>query len=118
MDLSRLPGQQHQPRVVVVGGGFSGLAAAYELTLRGLRPVILEAEPDIGGLAATFELGGTRIERFYHHWFTNDRHVIELVSELGLARATSFIDVRARGCILQTRSTAYRRHSTYFAFRH
>ena len=83
MDLSRLPGQQHQPRVVVVGGGFSGLAAAYELTLRGLRPVILEAEPDIGGLAATFELGGTRIERFYHHWFTNDRHVIELVSELG-----------------------------------
>ena len=83
MDLSRLPSQQYQPRVVVVGGGFSGLAAAYELTLRGLRPVILEAEPDIGGLAATFELGGTRIERFYHHWFTNDRHVIELVSELG-----------------------------------
>ena len=86
MDLGGLPNQPSLPRVVIVGGGFSGLSAAYELTLRRLRPVILEAEADLGGLAATFELGGTRVERFYHHWFTNDRHVVELVREMGLEK--------------------------------
>jgi protoporphyrinogen oxidase len=73
-----------QPRVVVVGAGFSGLAAAYELAQRGLRPIVLEAAAEVGGLAATFEVAGARLERFYHHWFTNDRHVVELVRQLGL----------------------------------
>ena len=71
-------------RVVIVGAGFSGLAAAYELVQRGYRPVVLEAEPEVGGLAAAFLVDGTRIERFYHHWFTNDHHIGALVHELGL----------------------------------
>ena len=73
-----------RPRVVVVGAGFSGLSAAYELARRGLRPIVLEADFEVGGLAAAFQVDGTRVERFYHHWFTNDHHVIELVRELGL----------------------------------
>lgn len=71
-------------RVVVVGAGFSGLAAAYELTQRGYRPIVLEADPQVGGLAAPFQVDGARIERFYHHWFTNDHHIGALVHELGL----------------------------------
>ncbi|MER3425398.1 MAG: amine oxidase, partial [Nitrospiraceae bacterium] len=31
----------------------------------------------------SFEVGGERLEKFYHHWFTNDRQVMELVRELG-----------------------------------
>ena len=71
-------------RVIVVGAGFSGLAAAYELAQRGYQPIVLEADPQVGGLAAAFKVGGTRIERFYHHWFTNDHHIGALVRELGL----------------------------------
>ena len=71
-------------RVVVVGAGYSGLAAAYELTQRGYRPIVLEADPQVGGLAASFQVDGARIERFYHHWFTNDHHIGALVHELGL----------------------------------
>lgn len=71
-------------RVIIVGAGFSGLAAAYELVQHGYRPVVLEAEPEVGGLAAAFLVDGTRIERFYHHWFTNDHHIGALVHELGL----------------------------------
>ena len=71
-------------RVVVVGAGFSGLVAAYELVQRGYRPIVLEAEPEVGGFAAAFLVDGTRIERFYHHWFTNDHHIGALVQELGL----------------------------------
>ncbi|MFO1057808.1 MAG: NAD(P)/FAD-dependent oxidoreductase [Dongiaceae bacterium] len=71
--------------VIVVGAGFTGLAAAWELVRRGRRPVLLEAEAEPGGLAAAFHAGGTRLERFYHHWFTSDREVDRLVGELGLA---------------------------------
>ena len=68
----------------MVGAGFSGLAAAYELVQRGFRPIVLEAESEVGGLAAAFQVDGARVERFYHHWFTNDQYVIELLRELGL----------------------------------
>jgi protoporphyrinogen oxidase len=69
--------------VVVIGGGFAGLSAAWELTRRGVRVTVCEAEEEVGGLAGSFEVGGTRLEKFYHHWFTSDTHVIDLVRELG-----------------------------------
>jgi protoporphyrinogen oxidase len=75
----------HSTDVVVIGAGFTGLSMAYELAKSGIEVTVLEAESQIGGLAATFEVGGTRVERFYHHWFTHDIHVIRLIDELGLA---------------------------------
>jgi len=74
----------HETTVAVVGGGFSGLAAAYELARKGIAVTVLEAEGHIGGLAAAFDVGGERLDRFYHHWFTNDREVMDLIHELGL----------------------------------
>ncbi|BEV06962.1 NAD(P)/FAD-dependent oxidoreductase [Methylophilus sp. DW102] len=71
--------------VIIIGAGFSGLAAAYELTKRGIAVTVLEASNDIGGLASAFEVGGERLDKFYHHWFTNDLEVMSLISELGLA---------------------------------
>jgi protoporphyrinogen oxidase len=71
------------PHVVVIGGGFAGLSAAWEMVRRGLRVTVCEAEDDLGGLAGSFEVGGTRLEKFYHHWFTSDTHVLDLVRELG-----------------------------------
>lgn len=70
--------------VAIVGGGFTGLATAYELVKRGVRVVIFEAENEIGGLAAAFTVGGQKLDRFYHHWFTNDEAVMGLIEELGL----------------------------------
>ncbi len=71
--------------VAIVGGGIAGLSAAMTLARGGRRVVLLEAEDGLGGLAGTFRFGdGVEVERFYHHWFTNDRHVPELVAQLGL----------------------------------
>lgn len=70
--------------VVVVGGGFTGLAAAYEFAKAGVPVTVLEAEREIGGLASAFEVGGERLDRFYHHWFTNDLAIMALIDELGL----------------------------------
>jgi protoporphyrinogen oxidase len=71
------------PHVVVIGGGFAGLSAAWELAQQGIRVTLCEADDQVGGLAGSFEVGATRLEKFYHHWFTSDTHVIELVRELG-----------------------------------
>jgi protoporphyrinogen oxidase len=75
---------------VVIGAGFTGLAAAYELARRGLKPLVIEAEAEAGGLAGTFRVNGARLERFYHHWFTSDRHLMALVAELGLTDRLAF----------------------------
>jgi protoporphyrinogen oxidase len=69
--------------VIIIGAGFTGLAAAYELTRRGVPVIVLEKDSCIGGLAASFEINGQRIEKFYHHFFNNDQYIIELVKELG-----------------------------------
>lgn len=71
--------------VVIVGAGFTGLTAAYALSKRGKRVQVLEADDTPGGLAGIFNFSdGTRVEKFYHHWFNNDIYVPELVKELGL----------------------------------
>jgi protoporphyrinogen oxidase len=72
--------------VAVVGGGFGGLTAAMALARAGRRVVLLESEQTLGGLAGTFEFGdGVAVEKFYHHWFTNDRYVPALVANLGMS---------------------------------
>lgn len=71
-------------KVHIVGGGFAGLGAAYELGKRGIASVVYEASDSVGGLAGTFDVGGTQLEKFYHHWFNNDTTALGLVKELGL----------------------------------
>ncbi|OQK16712.1 amine oxidase [Methyloprofundus sedimenti] len=78
-----------QPHVAIIGGGFTGLAAAYELTKQGIQVSVHESEAEIGGLASAFDVQGEKLDRFYHHWFTNDQHVMQLIDELGLKENVS-----------------------------
>jgi len=71
--------------VCIVGGGFTGLTAAWDMVKAGMSVTVVEAEDTIGGLAAGFDAGDSSLERFYHHWFTSDTHITGLVHELGLA---------------------------------
>jgi protoporphyrinogen oxidase len=71
-------------KIGVVGGGLTGLTAAYELAKRGHQVVLLESQPYLGGQASTFDVEGTRLERYYHHIFTSDEDMIGLIEELGL----------------------------------
>lgn len=72
--------------IAIIGAGFTGLAAAFELAKAGHQVAIYESDADIGGLAGTFEISpGVKLEKFYHHWFTSDTAIIDLISELGLA---------------------------------
>ena len=70
-------------QIVIIGGGFTGLSAAYEIAKRGRKAVILEQDSEVGGLAGSFEVAGQALERFYHHWFTNDVHIMKLIRDIG-----------------------------------
>lgn len=70
--------------VAVIGCGFTGLASAYELVKSGAKVTIYEKEHNVGGLASSFLIDGCKIEKFYHHWFTNDKYVMNLIHELSL----------------------------------
>ena len=68
----------------MIGGGVGGLGAAYEIAKAGHFVAVYERAPFLGGLASTFEVGGGRLERFYHHLFLSDTTIIGLLEELGL----------------------------------
>ena len=71
-------------RAIVIGGGVAGLAAAYELVRAGWEVSLHEAGGQFGGQVRTFEIGGGRIEAFYHHLFRSDHDIVEVIDELGL----------------------------------
>jgi protoporphyrinogen/coproporphyrinogen III oxidase len=48
-------------RVIVVGAGISGLAAAWRLKQQGIDVTVLEAEPHVGGKLHSIERDGFRI---------------------------------------------------------
>lgn len=70
---------------VVVGGGVTGLAAAYELSKKGIEVTVVEKEKQLGGVLGSFSVGGYEIEKFYHHVFRGDRHFFGMCRELGLS---------------------------------
>lgn len=79
-------------KTVVIGGGVAGLAAAHDLTKHGHDVALFEAGPLLGGQVRTFDIGGGRIESFYHHLFRSDTEIIALIEELGLGDDLQWID--------------------------
>lgn len=79
-------------KVGIIGAGAGGLAAAWELSLRGHQVVIFEAEDRVGGLAAGFkdENWAWWLEKFYHHWFASDQDLLKLADELGVRHKILF----------------------------
>jgi protoporphyrinogen oxidase len=72
-------------RVAVIGAGVAGLVAAHRIAQAGHAVDVYERWPGLGGQAATIDVGGGhRLERYYHHLFTTDRHIAALYDELGL----------------------------------
>jgi protoporphyrinogen oxidase len=68
------------------------MAAAYRLIERGHHVSLYEASPFLGGLVRTFEVGGNRLEAFYHHLFSTDTTIVRLIEELGLGDKLTWRD--------------------------
>lgn len=72
--------------IAIVGGGITGLSAAHTLAKAGHRITLFEKEPFLGGLAQGFKEPSWQwhIEAAYHHLFTNDASILQLISDLGI----------------------------------
>ncbi|SEI19019.1 NAD(P)/FAD-dependent oxidoreductase [Tardiphaga sp. OK245] len=71
-------------RIVVLGAGPMGLAAAQRAVTLGHEVDLIEADHKVGGMAAHFDFSGVSIERFYHFVCKSDAPTFELMDELGI----------------------------------
>ena len=84
-------------RVGIIGAGFTGLAAAYYLQKKGHKVTIFEKDEKPGGLAVGFEVEkwDYALEKHYHHFFTNDKFILDLAKEVNV----KIITRRPKTCV-------------------
>ncbi|HLO13533.1 MAG TPA: NAD(P)/FAD-dependent oxidoreductase [Anaerolineales bacterium] len=72
-------------KIAIIGAGFGGMAAAYDLKKAGHEVTIYESANYVGGLASGFKEPHWAwwVEKFYHHWFQSDGEMLGLIKELG-----------------------------------
>lgn len=71
-------------RVGVLGGGITGLTCAFYLLRAGAQVTVVEAAPQLGGLATHFDFGQFSWDKFYHCILTSDSALLQLIDDLGL----------------------------------
>jgi protoporphyrinogen oxidase len=71
-------------KIAIIGAGFTGLAAAYELTKQNHEVVVFEKDQEPGGLAVGYKEKNWEwsLEKHYHHCFTNDKSILSLAKEI------------------------------------
>lgn len=72
-------------KIAVTGAGLTGLTAGCELSGKGHDVTVFEEAPQAGGLASAFKAGSENLDKFYHHVFTSDSHLLNLLEELSIS---------------------------------
>jgi len=78
-------------KIGIIGGGFAGLGTAYYLKkylgdFKENEVTILEYGDSLGGLASGIKTKEWEwpVDRFIHHWFTNDKYALGIAKEIGM----------------------------------
>ena len=83
------------PSIAILGGGILGLSAAYCCLKQRLGHVVVyEADNELGGLAAAFEVCGTRVEKYHHFICHSDYVVLKQMAEFNLDHLIHWSDCR------------------------
>ncbi len=79
-------------KIAIIGAGYSGMVAAWDLKKAGHDVTIFESANYAGGLASGFKEPHWKwsVEKFYHHWFQSDSEMLGLIRELGLEDKVQF----------------------------
>ena len=66
-----------QKTAIIIGAGPAGLTAAYELLMRtDIKPIVIEASDQIGGISCTVNYRGNRIDIGGHRFFSKSDRVM------------------------------------------
>ena len=76
--------------IAIIGGGFTGIIAAKELTKLGFKVTIFEANNQLGGLASGCHILGNPIEKSPHVVLKNDEYLFKLLEELKIKHKLNF----------------------------
>jgi len=65
-------------RAIIIGAGPAGLTAAYELLNKtDIKPIIIEASKEIGGISKTYNYKGNRMDMGGHRFFSKSNRVLQ-----------------------------------------
>lgn len=81
-------------RIAIVGAGFLGLTVALRCAQRGDKVTVVESGPEIGGLAAAWDIGGIRWDKHYHVTLLSDSYTRAIVEEIGLGDQFRWVETR------------------------
>ena len=73
-----------KPEAIIIGGGITGLAAAYEFAKAGRPAILLEPRARLGGVIETETVEGCVVERGPDSFLAAKRAGLDLIHELGL----------------------------------
>ena len=70
--------------ILIIGAGIAGLTAGYSIVLNSdeYKPIIIEKDSDIGGLARTYNYDGIKADIGPHRFFTKNEEVFNLWKEI------------------------------------
>src|SRR3990167_1423722 len=82
--------------IAVLGGGFTGLTAAYYLAKKGHKVTLLEKEKVLGGLAVGFKRPNwdCYLERAYHHLLDSEDDILNFAKEVRLPHGSPGFSAR------------------------
>ncbi|MET9459841.1 protoporphyrinogen oxidase [Streptomyces canus] len=91
-------------RVIVIGAGIAGLAAAHRLAQRGARVTVLEASDRVGGKLLPGEIAGARVDLGAESMLARRPEAVALAREVGLddrlqPPATATASIWTRGAL-------------------
>lgn len=84
-------------RWAIVGGGILGMVLAHRLAQQGQQVTLLEAAPELGGLASAWTLDDLIWDRHYHVTLLSDLHLRTLLRELDLEQDMRWVETKT-GC--------------------
>lgn len=85
-------------KIVILGGGLCGMAAANVLS-KNHDVTVLEKETYLGGLAASFEIDGRKIPSYYHHVFTHDKITRKYLDFAGIKKGIEWKKIKMGLCV-------------------
>ena len=78
----------------IVGGGMLGLTLAHRMSRQGIKVTLIEAAPELGGLASVWQLGNVTWDKHYHVTLLSDTRLRDLLEEIELSDKLNWVETK------------------------